>query len=304
MISVVIPFYNESQLVVPMVKAVWEVLQNLQQDFEIVAVDDGSSDDSLKLLTSLRAEVSQLRIVAFSRNFGLQAALTAGLENAKGEYVALIDGDFQDPPELIAEMYDKLKGDQFDLVIGKRTSRNEVVHKKMAIKAFHVIFDKITDLEDIYNTGNFCMMKRQVVEAILQIKESSLYFPGLRSFVGFKRTYVFYDRPDRMQGEPKMSFRKLMNLAADAIFSFSRWPIKICLWLGFLTIFLLLLAGVYTIVSKAAHWAPLGWSSTVLSIYFIGSIQLIFLGVIGEYLYRVYKAVQQRPLYIIKTIIE
>lgn len=304
MISVVVPFYNENQLVVPMVNAVRDVLQKLPHDFEIVAVDDGSSDDSLELLTNLRKEVPQLKIIAFSRNFGLQAALTAGLEHAKGGYVALIDGDFQDPPELIAAMFKKLSGDEFDLIIGKRTSRNEVVPKKMAIKAFHGIFDRITDLEDIYNTGNFCMMKRQVVQSILQIKESSLYFPGLRSFVGFKRDYIYYDRPDRLKGKPKMSFSKLMNLAADAIFSFSRWPIKICLWLGFLSIFLLIIAGFYTLLSKAAHWAPLGWSSTVLSIYFIGAVQFIFLGVIGEYLYRIYKAVQQRPLYIVKTIIE
>ena len=304
MISIVIPFYNEKQLVAPMVNAVWEVMKKIGQAFEIVAIDDGSSDDTLMQLSGLKTEIPQLKIISFSRNFGLQAALTAGMEYAKGEYVALIDGDFQDPPELIPEMYDKLKNNQFDLVIGKRTSRSEVIHKKLAIKAFHVIFDTITDLEDIYNTGNFCMMKRPVVEALLQIKESSLYFPGLRSFVGFSRTYVHYDRPDRLQGEPKMSFSKLMNLAADAIFSFSRWPIKICLWLGFLSIFLLILAGIYTIVSKAAHWAPLGWSSTILSIYFIGAIQLIFLGVMGEYLYRIYKAVQQRPLYIVKSVIE
>ena len=303
MISVIIPFYNEHQLVVPMVNTVRNVLQKLQHDFEIIAVDDGSSDNSLELLSSLRDEIPQLKIVAFSRNFGLQAALTAGLKHATGEYVSLIDGDFQDPPELIGEMYTLLKDEQFDMVIGKRTSRNEVVHKKLAIKAFHIIFDKITDLEDIYNTGNFCMLRRQVVDAILQIKESSLYFPGLRSFVGFKRTYIYYDRPDRMQGKPKMGFNKLMNLAADAIFSFSRWPIKICLWLGFLSIFLLILAGIYSIVSKAVHWAPLGWSSTILSIYFIGAIQLVFLGVMGEYLYRIYKAVQQRPLYIVKTVI-
>lgn len=303
MISVVIPFYNESQLVEPMVNAVRDVLLKIDTQFEIVAVDDGSTDNSFELLRQIKQQLPELKIISFSRNFGLQAALTAGLEFSKGEYVVLIDGDFQDPPELIEEMYSSLTQNNFDLIIGKRTSRNEVVHKRVAIKAFHKLFDKITDLEDIYNTGNFCMMKRQVVDSILQIQESSRYFPGLRSFVGFKRNYIYYDRPDRKQGEPKMSFGKLVSLATDAIFSFSRWPIKVCLWLGLLAIFMLVLAGIYSIVSKAAHWAPLGWSSTILSIYFIGAIQLIFLGVIGEYLYRIYKEVQKRPLYIVRTII-
>ncbi|MFA9388338.1 MAG: glycosyltransferase family 2 protein [Prolixibacteraceae bacterium] len=303
MISVIIPFYNESQLVEPMVKEVQKALNSIGDSYEIIAVDDGSTDHTFELLANLKHNLPELKIVSFSRNFGLQAALTAGLDYANGEYVSLIDGDFQDPPELIVEMYHTLKQNQFDLVIGKRTSRNEVTSKRMAIRAFHLIFDRITDLEDIYNTGNFCMMKREVVLAILDIKESSRYFPGLRSFVGFKRTYLHYDRPDRTKGEAKMTFGKLLNLATDAIFSFSRWPIKICLWLGFMAIFLLLLAGIYTIVSKAANWAPLGWSSTILSIYFIGTIQLTFLGVIGEYLYRIYKEVQKRPLYIVRSYI-
>lgn len=304
MISIVIPFYNEEILADKMVKAVTSVLTEIGDAFEIICIDDGSTDKTLENLETSKKSLNQLRIVSFSRNFGLQAAITAGLEYAKGDYVVLIDGDLQDPPELIKEMHSKLRNEEYDLVIGKRPSRKEKFPKRLAIKAFHKIYSQISGLDDIYNTGNFCMMNRQVVDAILEVNEKTRYIPGLRSFVGFRRTYVEYARSDRKEGDPKMSTRKLMGLAADAIFSFSKWPIKICLWLGLLGIFFLLIAVIYSIVSKALGWAPLGWSSTILSIYFIGTIQLVFLGVIGEYLYRIYKEVQKRPTFIVRKVIE
>lgn len=304
MISIVIPFYNEELMISSMIQEVMNAMQGMKEEFEIVAVDDGSTDFSLKELIKIKEQHSQLKIISLSRNFGHQAAITAGLEYSAGQYIVLIDGDLQDPPELIPQMHQKLVNQDFDLIIGRRTSRKEKFSKRIAIKIFHKIYNEISGLDDIYNTGNFCMMKRSVVNAILQVNEKTRYIPGLRSFVGFKRCYLDYDRPERAEGESKMSFRMLLSLAADAIFSFSKWPIKACLWIGILGILFLMVAIVYSLVSKALDWAPLGWSSTILSIYFIGTIQLIFMGVMGEYLYRIYKEVQKRPIYIIRKVIE
>jgi dolichol-phosphate mannosyltransferase len=208
----------------------------------------------------------------------------------------------QDPPELIPEMVHKLAGDELDMVIGRRKSRKEKWPKSMFINWFHKLMEpRYTDSRQ-YDTGNFCAVKRSVANAIINAKEKQRYFPGLRSYVGFKVDYHDYSREERAAGNPKMTYKKLFSLAADAIFIFSKWPLRICFYMGIIGAFIFLLAIIYTILSKALGFAPLGWSSTFISIYFIGSIQLLFLGVIGEYIYRVYKEVQNRPLYVIRKI--
>ncbi len=304
MISVVIPLLNEEQLVTRLLDELWKALQKTGEPFEVVCIDDGSTDETLPILIRYHQNYPQLKIISLSRNFGLQAALTAGIEYAKGDYVVLMDGDFQDPPELIPVLYEKILATDSDIVSAVRESRNEKFNKKLYINIFHRIFDKLTGGQQVAQTGNFCILNRKAYQAILQFSERNRYLPGIRNFIGFKHEFILYDRPERLSGTAKMSRSKLFLLAADAIYSFSKWPIKICLYLGLVGILIFFAAIIYTLASKFLKLAPIGWSSMFLAISFFGSVQLTFLGLIGEYIYRIFKEVQKRPLYFIQKIYE
>ncbi len=304
MISVVIPLLNESNLVSQLIEEVFKNLQNTGETFEIVCVDDGSADSTLEKLLQFRNENSRLKVISLSRNFGLQAAITAGLDYAKGDYVIMMDGDFQDPPELIPVLFNKIRESNADIVTAIRDQRNEKLSRKIFTGIFHRIFSQISEEQQVTKAGNFSILNQKAHQAILKFSEKNRYIPGIRNFVGFKHEFIEFDRPNRLKGEPKMSRSKLFSLAADAIYSFSKWPIKACLYFGLLGIFVFLGAIVYTFVSKAMGFAPIGWSSMFLTVSFFGSVQLTFLGVIGEYIYRIFKEVQNRPVYIVKDIYE
>jgi dolichol-phosphate mannosyltransferase len=304
MISVVIPLLNEGNLVTQLIEEVFENLRTTGEVFEVVCVDDGSTDSTLQKLLDFRNKNSLLKVISFSRNFGLQAAITAGLDFAKGDYVILMDGDFQDPPELIPVLFNKIKEGKADIVTAVRDQRNEKLSRKIFTDIFHRVFSQVSEEEQVANAGNFCILNKKSHQALLQFTERNRYMPGLRNFVGFKHEFIEFDRPDRLKGKAKMSRRKLVSMAADAIYSFSKWPIKACLYFGLLGILIFLGAIVYTFVSKAMGFAPIGWSSTFLAVSFFGSVQLTFLGVIGEYIYRIFKEVQNRPVYIVKDIYE
>ena len=301
MFSLIIPVYNEESLIDEMASRSVKAIESFTVNYEILFINDGSTDSTLHRLIEVRKRFSRIKIVDLSRNFGHQAAFTAGLELALGNYVAMMDGDLQDPPELLAEMYHKIKEDGFDIVSGKRIGRKGK-RLRMTTNLFHAFFKKVAGIEDMENSGNFSMMNRAAVNALVQMKESIRYLPGLRSFIGFNQGYVEYIREDRLKGEPKMSLGKLMVLGADAIFSFSKFPIKVCLYLGTIGTIVFMIAGMYVLIAKIFGFAIIGWSSTVLSIYFLGSIQLIFLGVVGEYVYRIYKESQNRPIYLVKKL--
>lgn len=304
MISVVIPLLNESNLVSQLIQETFENLQIIGESFEVICVDDGSTDSTLEKLLQFRNNDNRLKVISFSRNFGLQAALTGGLNFTKGEYVIVMDGDFQDPPELIPVLYKKITESNADIVTAVREQRNEKLSRKIYTNIFHRVFSRISESEQVANAGNFCIMNRKAQQAILRFSELNRYFPGIRNFIGFKHDFILFDRPERLKGEAKMSRRKLFEMAADAIYSFSKWPIKACLYFGLLGILIFLGAIIYTLVSKFAGYAPIGWSSTFLAVSFFGSVQLTFLGLIGEYIYRIFKEVQNRPIYIIKDIYE
>lgn len=304
MISLVIPVYNEEILIGELFKRVQASMKAITSDFEVILVDDGSTDHTLEILKSCNEKDKRFKILTLSKNFGHQAAYTAGLTYAKGDYVAMMDGDLQDPPELLKKMYDIILSDGIDIVYGKRNDRNEKIIKRFFIKLFHLIFKKFSNLQNIKNVGNFSIMSKKALEAFLTLQEKNRYLPGLRSFIGFNQGYIEYARPDRAQGEPKMSFLKLVSLGFDAIFSFSNLPIKICLYSGLIGIILIIFSLIYIAVSKLTGLAPLGWSSIILSIYFIGSVQLLSIGVLGEYTYRIYKETQNRPTFIVNKFIE
>ena len=300
MLSLVIPIFNEEKLIDELVKRTISSIESFIQEFEVIFVDDGSTDQSLKKILSWQKKNSHIKILSLSKNFGHQAAYTAGLEHAKGDLVAMMDGDLQDPPELLHDMYRKICEEDYDVVSGKRTGRKGKNSRELYAILFHHLFKHIGEIKNMENTGNYSMMKREAVDALLSLKEKVRYLPGLRTFIGYKQGYVEFLREDRFQGNPKMSIRKLFILAADAIFSFSRFPIRFCLILGSIGALVFFSAGIYVLIAKAYGFAVIGWSSTLLSIYFLGSIQLIFLGILGEYVYRNYKESQNRPVYFIK----
>ncbi len=299
MFSLIIPVYNEEGLIEELAARSVKALESFTSNYEILFINDGSTDTTLQKLISARQKYTRIKIVDLSKNFGHQAAFTAGIEMAIGKYVAMMDGDLQDPPELLAEMYRKITEEGFDIISGKRIGRKGK-RLRFTTNLFHAFFKKVAGMDDMENSGNFSLMNRAAVNALIKMKETIRYLPGLRSYIGFNQGYVEYIREDRLEGEPKMTLGKLIVLGADAIFSFSKFPIKVCLFLGILGTFVFMLAGMYVLIAKIFGFAVLGWSSTVLSIYFLGSIQLIFLGVVGEYVYRIYKESQNRPIYLVK----
>ncbi len=304
MLSLVIPIFNEEKLIDELVKRTFASLESFTSEYEVIFVDDGSTDQSLSKILQWQKTYSGIKILSLSKNFGHQAAFTAGLEYAKGEYVAMMDGDLQDPPELLPELYNKVKSAEFDIVSGKKAGRKGKKTRIIYSLLFHLLFKNIGEIRDMENAGNYSVMSREAVNALLMMKEKVRYLPGLRTFIGFRQGYVEFVRDDRYRGDPKMSISSLLLLASDAIFSFSRFPIRLCLILGMFGTIVFMGAGAYVLIAKIFGFALIGWSSTLLSIYFLGSIQLVFLGVLGEYVYRSYKESQNRPVYFIKKIYE
>jgi polyisoprenyl-phosphate glycosyltransferase len=300
MLSLVIPIFNEEKLIDELIRRTIAALESVKTDYEVIFVDDGSTDQSLNKILVYQQKNRKIKVLSLSKNFGHQAAYTAGLEHAKGELVAMMDGDLQDPPELLLEMYRKIIDEDYDIVSGKKISRKGNKGRNLYAFLFHLFFKHIGEVKDMENAGNYSMMKREAVNALLMMKEKVRYLPGLRTFIGFRQSYIEFIREERFKGDPKMSIHKLFVLAADAIFSFSRFPIRFCLILGSIGTLVFMGAGIYVLIAKAYGFAVIGWSSTLLSIYFLGSIQLVFMGILGEYVYRSYKESQNRPVYFVR----
>jgi len=300
MFSLVIPIFNEENLIDELVKRTITAIESFTSDYEVIFVDDGSSDQSLNKILSFQKKNRKIKLLSLSKNFGHQAAFTAGLEHAKGDVVAMMDGDLQDPPELLGEMYTKIINEEFDIISGKKTGRKGNKSRNFYSVLFHLFFKNIGEISDMENSGNYSVMNREALNALLSMKEKVRYLPGLRTYIGFRQGYIEFVREGRYKGDPKMNINKLLLLAADAIFSFSRFPIRFCLILGTLGSLVFMSAGIYVLIAKVYGFAVIGWSSTLLSIYFLGSIQLVFLGILGEYIYRSYKESQNRPVYFVR----
>lgn len=300
MFSLVIPILNEEETIDELVRRSVSSIESFILDYEVIFVDDGSTDQSLSKILNWQKCNKKIKALTLSRNFGHQSAFTGGLEHAKGDIVAMMDGDLQDPPELLGDMFRKIKNEGYDVINGKRTGRKGNKTRNLSTSIFHQLFMRIGEIRGMENYGNFSMMTREAVDALLSMKEKIRYLPGLRTFIGFRQGVVEFIRDERFKGDPRMSFHKLFMLANDAIFSFSRFPIRLCLLLGTLGTLVFLVAGIYVLIAKIGGFAITGWSSTMLSIYFLGSIQLVFLGILGEYVYRNYKESQNRPVYFVR----
>ncbi len=301
MISLVIPVYNEEAIIDELLYRSLATLKEIDRPFEIIIVDDGSKDNSLQKLLEHRKNDARVKVVELSRNFGHQAAFTAGIKRSKGEYTVMMDGDLQDTPELIKDMFEKMKSGSFDIVNGYRKSRTEKGFRGLMFFLFHKLFAIVIGTSDVENIGNFSMIKRDALEAMKQMKEKTRYLPGLRTYVGFKQGFLDYDREDRKEGKPKMRLKHLMKLATDAIFSFSRLPIMICFYLGLAGTIVFLILGIIMIFGDSSTSLMTDYKPMLVGLFFLGSIQLTFMGIVGEYVFKGYKESQNRPMYFVRN---
>jgi glycosyltransferase involved in cell wall biosynthesis len=285
-------------------KTLVPILKKAKLSFEIVCVNDGSKDDTLEKLIKFKKKHPQIKIVNFSRNFGKDAALTAGLDFAEGECVVPIDSDLQDPPELILDMIKKWK-EGFDVVLAKRTDRSEdTLTKRATAGLFYKVYNMLSEPKLPENVGDFRLMDRKVVDAVKLLPERKRFMKGLFAFAGFKTAIVEYKRPERKAGASKWSYFKLFNYAIDGITSFSAFPLRISTYFGLLVTALAFARGVWILFRAIFCGIDVpGYASLIVAILFLGGVQLISLGIIGEYVGRIYVESKNRPLYIVKDVI-
>jgi glycosyltransferase involved in cell wall biosynthesis len=300
-LSVIIPLHNESANLDRLFARLVPVLDRLDLSYEIVCVDDGSTDSSVAQILQLREQVSAIKLVSLSRNFGKDVALSAGFDYVCGAAVVPIDADLQDPPELIEDMVAKWR-EGFDVVYATRRRRDgESLTKRTTAKYFYRIFDRITDIPIPHDTGDFRLLDRRVVDVLVRLPERTRFMKGLFAWVGFKQTAVLYDREPRNAGVTKWNYWRLWNFAIDAVTSFSSLPLKIWSYLGLIVsvcafLFALFLAGL-----KIIRGIDLpGYASLMVAVLFFGGVQLITLGIMGEYMARMYNEVKGRPLYLVR----
>jgi len=300
MVSVVVPIYNEEDLIVQFHAAVANALQSVVDDWEVVYVNDGSTDSSLELLKGLQSLDSHVVVAELSRNWGHPGAVAAGLRTASGRAVILMDGDFQDPPEVLPQFIEAWRSGA-EVVVGVRRSRQE--RRKVLAKLFALFYRVLAVVSDYplrLNAGLFCLMDRKAVDAVLALREKNPYFPGMRAWVGFRNSIVYYDRQDRIAGEGKLSFMSRIKFATDAILSFSYKPMRLSLGLSCLSVCMALLmgAGIF-LSSNPLTEAAFG---IVSAVFFIGGLLLLSIGIVGEYIGRVYDEVRDRPVSIISQV--
>ena len=301
LLSVVVPCFNEQDVVEPLHSRLLQVLGPEGFDFEVVFVNDGSKDRTPEMLDSICRSDPRFKAMHFSRNFGHQAAVTAGLHAVTGQCAVVIDADLQDPPELILEML-KLWREGFQVVYAQKTEREGAGFLLgHAYRLFYRIVGKMSEVEIPVDTGDFSLMDRQVVDLLNAMPERNRYVRGLRAWLGFKQTAIRFERPSRFAGETKYSFSKLVGLAVDGLMSVSKAPLRLAMYMGFFTSAASFLLGLFFAIQQIlgyAHTAR-GWASTIVVVLFLGGIQLICIGVIGEFIGRIYDEVKQRPLYVV-----
>jgi dolichol-phosphate mannosyltransferase len=299
-ISIVVPVYNEEKSIRLMYDRLLASISKISSNFEIIYVNDGSRDNSFLELVKLSKEDERVKYINFSRNFGHQIAVTAGLDKSKGDAVVIIDGDLQDPPEVIPEMYAKHK-EGFEVVYGQRLKRKgESFFKKITAKYFYRILKKITSVNIPVDTGDFRLIDRKIVNDLKNMPEQNKFLRGQIAWLGYRQTSVFFERDERKFGETGYPFSKMLKFALDGITGFSDVPLQFVTKTGIFISFISFLIILYAVFSHFVLEKTItGWTSLIISSMFIGGVQLISIGIIGEYISRINKNVQNRPLYII-----
>jgi polyisoprenyl-phosphate glycosyltransferase len=300
-ITVAVPLYNEEDVVVELHRRLDQTLRSLNSTFEILFVDDGSRDRTATILNTLCQSEPNVACVHLSRNFGHQAAVSAGIDHGRGQVVIVMDGDLQDPPEILPLFLAKWR-EGYEVVYAVRKNRKEGIFKRTAYSAFYRTLRAISDLDIPLDSGDFCLMDRRVVDLLKHLPERMRFVRGLRSFVGFRQTGLEYDRPARAAGRPKYTFRHLVGLALDGLVSFSSYPLRLVARIGLATILIaILLLGWVLSDAFFHHTAPQGWASTVVVVLFMGAVQLFGIGILGEYLRLIFLEVKGRPTYIVRS---
>lgn len=298
-LSLVIPIYNEEEVLPQLDVRVRELMGKLGLDAEVVFVNDGSRDRSMDILREMAVRESRYKVVGFARNFGHQRAITAGIDAARGRAVVVMDADLQDPPEVILEMVARWR-EGYDVVYGRRRSREgETAFKLFTAAVFYRVFAAMIPIKVPLDTGDFRLMSRRVVLAMRELRETHLFVRGLVSWVGFKQCAVEYDRAARAAGETKYPLKKMLSFALDGIASFSILPLRAATYLGIFVGFASVLYATAAVVTHLVGFTVPGWTTTVVLVSFLFSVQLLVTGVLGEYVGRIYEQVKGRPLYIV-----
>ncbi len=299
--SVVVPVYNEIGSLPELVRRVRQVMEGLGEPWELVLVDDGSSDGSSEAILRLAEEDERVRPVIFARNFGHQIAITAGMDYARGRAVVIMDADLQDPPEVVPEMVARWR-EGYEVVYGVRTEREgESWFKKATAALFYRLIYRITDVRIPLDAGDFRLLDRQVVDVLRQMRERHRFPRGMTAWVGFRQIGVPYRRAARFSGETKYPFRKMLRLALNAVTGFSHFPLQIATYLGFLSAGVSILAiPVVILLRLLGNQAFFGQATTLIAVLFLGGVQLISLGILGEYVGRIYDEAKGRPLYVLR----
>jgi dolichol-phosphate mannosyltransferase len=301
LLSVVVPGYNEEAVIEALHSRLLQVLSPSIELFEIVFVNDGSRDATAAMIDAICKSDPRFKALHFSRNFGHQAAVTAGLHAVTGNVIVVIDADLQDPPELIHDMLAKWR-DGYDVVYAQKMRRKGVGPlKRAAYYVYYRLLRNLTDVEVPPDTGDFCLMDRKIVDLLNAMPERNRYVRGLRAWLGFRQTAIHFERPARFAGATKYPFRRMVGLAVDGILSLSKAPLRLAMYFGFFASAISFALLVYFVLERLFGPGNLarGWASTIVVILFLGGVQLICLGVIGEFIGRIYDEVKQRPLYIV-----
>lgn len=303
MLSVVVPVYNEAETLNEAANAVKKVLNNANIPYEIIFVDDGSTDNSWEIICREHSNDRKIKGLKFSRNFGKDAAIFAGLKNCKGDCVAVMDCDLQHPPEKLPEMY-ALWEQGYEVIEGVKNTRGKEsrLHKSFA-NAFYKIMSKITKI-NMKNASDFKMLDRKVVNALIKMPEHRMFFRTLSSWVGYKNTSVFYDVKERVGGTSKWSTSKLIKYALSSVTSFTSNPMQLVTWCGALVFLIAVIFGIWSLIDKIMGRALEGMTTVIFLILFIGSIIMLTLGIIGYYIARIYEEVQARPRYIVDEFLD
>ena len=300
-ISIVVPCYNEAEALPIFYKETVSALQKMGVSFEFILVNDGSKDETLSVMKDLAAQDENVFFFSFSRNFGKESAMYAGLSHARGRYAAVMDADMQDPPSLLPEMYALLQEGEFDCVATRRAGRKgEPALRSWFAKGFYKLINRISDADIVDGARDFRLMKREMVDAIVEMSEYNRFSKGLFGWIGFRTHWISYENVERVAGETKWNFWGLFKYALEGIFAFSQTPLSLSSWFGIGTTALAFISLLVIIIRKLLFGDPVaGWASTICIILFVGGIQLFCLGIIGQYIAKIYLEVKNRPHYII-----